>query len=272
MLSPAVLAVGISFWSLLEAAAALALAVSLIALAIVTVRVSPTVPSQLARALLLISAAASVVAMLFAAGYGLGQGLHLATVSLPTMVRVHGWLNAVGFALCGLLGWTLAAPKSALPRPGPPFSRLAGRGRIGADYFDRSGCRASRRAASQRAWSIRSTAYRRPDFEPDRVHPAIREFYERTADFTLLVRAEWQAGFGRPSRIYRRLQLRRRADELPGRRRQPSRSHCQPHRGARRRQGRADERARLGALVLGHGLRPSTPPPTPPTRWAHRST
>src|SRR5262249_45465496 len=41
--------------------------------------------------------------------------------------------------------------------------------------------------------------------DPDRVHAAIRAFYERTADFTLLVRAEWRPGFGRPSRIYKRL-------------------------------------------------------------------
>src|SRR4051812_27860230 len=172
MLSPAVLAVGISFWSLLEAAAALALAASLIALAIVTVRLSPTVPSQLARALLRISAAASVVAMLFAAGYGLVQGLHLATVSLPTMVRVHGWLNAVGFALCGLLGWTLATPNSSLPHPAPPFSRLASRGRIGADYFDRTAVvRPGERQPTGLVDSL--DTYRRPDFEPDRVHPAI---------------------------------------------------------------------------------------------------
>src|SRR5690242_14157809 len=28
-------------------------------------------------------------------------------IDIPRMVRVHGWLNALGFVLCGLLGWTL---------------------------------------------------------------------------------------------------------------------------------------------------------------------
>ena len=91
-----------------------------------------------------------------------------------------------------------------MPRPGPPFSHLAGRGRIGVDFFDRSA--AVRRGGRQPTGLVDSLeAYRRPDFEPDRVHPAIREFYEQTADFTLLVRAEWRPGFGKPSRSYKRL-------------------------------------------------------------------
>jgi hypothetical protein len=186
------------------AAAALALAASLIALAMVTVRLSGTITSRLAAALVLVSAVASTMAMLFAAGYGIGQGLRVPTVSLATMVRVHGLLNAGGFAICGLLGWTIVAPTSRLVCPFPPFSRLAGRGRIGADFFERT---AAVRGHGRQPTGLVDTleVYRRPDFDPDQVPPAVREFYENTGRFGLLVRAQWHGPYHPASRIYKRL-------------------------------------------------------------------
>ena len=40
--------------------------------------------------------------------YTLGDLRGEVWVSIPQMARTHGILNAFGFSLCGLLGWTLS--------------------------------------------------------------------------------------------------------------------------------------------------------------------
>jgi|HubBroStandDraft_6_1064221.scaffolds.fasta_scaffold2059611_1 hypothetical protein len=40
-----------------------------------------------------------------------------AWLTVPEMGRVHGTINALGFALCGLLGWALETRGSPFLRP-----------------------------------------------------------------------------------------------------------------------------------------------------------
>ena len=46
--------------------------------------------------------------MALAVLYALGQLTGQPAVTLAQMVPLHGWVNALGFALCGLLAWSLA--------------------------------------------------------------------------------------------------------------------------------------------------------------------
>jgi hypothetical protein len=106
----ALVAAGITlarYTPVVEVAAALLFAISLLGLAALALTVGVPAMAGLARALLAVSAASLVVTMLFATGYALGQFLGIPIVGIPRMVQVHGWLNAIGFALCGLLAWTL---------------------------------------------------------------------------------------------------------------------------------------------------------------------
>jgi hypothetical protein len=97
---------------LVEVAAALLFAASLLGLAALALSIGlSAIAGRLARALLAISAASLVVTMLFAASYAVGQFLGRPIVGIPRMVQVHGWLNAFGFALCGLVAWTLSGKK-----------------------------------------------------------------------------------------------------------------------------------------------------------------
>jgi hypothetical protein len=45
--------------------------------------------------------------------------------------------------------------------------------------------------------------HRREGFDPDKVAPAIRHFYEHTREWSLHVRASWAAPFAGPARLYR---------------------------------------------------------------------
>lgn len=109
---PPLVALGITFSVLIEALAALILALSLTILSILTLlRIVPTRDNGLQRLLLTISAASILFAMTFALAYAYGRLTGTPGVTIPTMINVHGWVNALGFTLAGLLGWTICAPQ-----------------------------------------------------------------------------------------------------------------------------------------------------------------
>ncbi|HEY7066132.1 MAG TPA: YndJ family transporter [Chloroflexota bacterium] len=111
VVGPPLLAAGFTLSPALRLLAALVLAASVLGLAALTlVAVAPAVRPHVARWLLTVSALAVLVPMLFVAVYAVGEYAGAPAVTIPQMAQVHGWLNALGFALCGLLAWTLAAP------------------------------------------------------------------------------------------------------------------------------------------------------------------
>lgn len=100
------LAAGITFEPWLELAGAVTLAASLGGLALAVLRhVCPTLRSG--RWWLGASALAILVSMPLAVAYAWGQ-VAKPLISLDLMARLHGALNALGFGLCGLVGWTRA--------------------------------------------------------------------------------------------------------------------------------------------------------------------
>ena len=94
------LAAGIALAPPLELAGALVIAASLGGLA-VRVLLTPPRPGAL---LLRISAISLLFSLPLAVAYAWGQ-VATPLVSLATMARLHGTVNALGFGLCGLLGW-----------------------------------------------------------------------------------------------------------------------------------------------------------------------
>ena len=116
-------AIGITFSPLVEVAAVTMLVAGLLLLSFLTAFViAPAIRSRAVRALLIVSPAASVVAMLAAGAYGVGQFTGAPTPTIPQMVAIHGWVNALGFALCGLIAWSIIRPKPIenLPARGIP--------------------------------------------------------------------------------------------------------------------------------------------------------
>ena len=92
----------------LESAAAILLAMCMILIALFNLKlVVPATASLLARGLLIVSSTAVVITMLFACAYALGEATGLWEISISNMILVHGWVNAIVFGFCGLLGWRL---------------------------------------------------------------------------------------------------------------------------------------------------------------------
>src|SRR5882757_4350502 len=69
------------------------------------VRVALGNVNPLARAMLLLSSGCVAVGMALAASWALGEYPLQPFVDLGRMERVHGTLRAVGFGICGLIGW-----------------------------------------------------------------------------------------------------------------------------------------------------------------------
>ena len=93
-----------------EAAAGVGLALAAACVAIFHVRLAlePATPKH-ARALLGIAGASLFFGMVLAALYALrGYAAPIDGLGLPQMRAIHGTINAVGFGLCGLLGWRRA--------------------------------------------------------------------------------------------------------------------------------------------------------------------
>jgi len=107
ILGPALVAIGITFSPLVEAIAGAVLAMGYTGLALITIGRLRQVNGILPRVFLGLSSLSAVVTMFAAAGFALRTFNLFPFLSIPQMVAIHGWGNAIGFVLCGLLGWGL---------------------------------------------------------------------------------------------------------------------------------------------------------------------
>jgi hypothetical protein len=93
---------------LLELASSLIMAASGILVGLLQLRLATRAGmSALARALMATSGLSLLVPMALAALYALGSFEGVARVDIEAMLRYHGAVNALGFALLGLLSWHL---------------------------------------------------------------------------------------------------------------------------------------------------------------------
>jgi len=195
---PGLVAIGITVRGLFgrtlpEVVAAVVFAAAVAGLAILALGVAVRAWRRDGRpvpALLLAVAALAVVGtMTLAVRYALG--VHAGGgPTVDEMVRTHGASNAVGFGLAGLLAVAVLGPAPALRR-GIPFSPLYGGWTIGSDFFERTGV-----AGDDVDGQVPSIdVLTRPEFDPERLHPEVRRFYERTTDYELTSSVRWHRPF-----------------------------------------------------------------------------
>lgn len=113
LIGPCLLAMGFVVGPRVKLAAALLLALSEVGLATSFVLALKRI-AHLGTQLLLTFAAASVAfSMAFAAVWAIGEYPLQQFVNLDRMERFHGTANALGFTLCGILGWILAGKRES---------------------------------------------------------------------------------------------------------------------------------------------------------------
>lgn len=105
VLLPFVVAVGFVFSPLLRCIAALALSISLMAVAIVWLQLSDNFQNVHAQFFLRFSAFAVVAALSLSSLYAVSEYFGQGWITVPLMANTHGVLNGPGFVLLGLLAW-----------------------------------------------------------------------------------------------------------------------------------------------------------------------
>ncbi len=103
------IAVGITLAPWLEAIGVMLIFLAVCGLAaILVIYVLPRLPSLAARVLLAITACALVIGIVPALLYGAGELWGRSFITIPRMVQIHGFTNALGVVACGLSGWLVA--------------------------------------------------------------------------------------------------------------------------------------------------------------------
>jgi len=110
---PGLLAVGFLIGPRLKLAMALLVACSEIGLSLFFLVAVRWMRPRLAQMFVTISAASVIFAMALAGVWAIGEFPLQPFVHLDEMARFHGTANAVGFVLCGLVGWILSARHAA---------------------------------------------------------------------------------------------------------------------------------------------------------------
>lgn len=102
---PIVVAVGFVISPAVKMVAAILFSASVAGLAIAVRACGRRAGNATARILLQVAAGAVFASMLLSAAYAVANFAGSDALTIPEMARTHGVLNAVGFCLCGLLGW-----------------------------------------------------------------------------------------------------------------------------------------------------------------------
>jgi hypothetical protein len=111
LITPSIVAIGITFSRAIEAFGVIVLASSYLLLSTLTLfYILPKLKGWLPKVMLGLSAASLWLTMALAVGYSLGRFTGAWSISLPDMIQWHGWLNSFGFSALGLFGWVLVAP------------------------------------------------------------------------------------------------------------------------------------------------------------------
>lgn len=197
-------AAGITFSPWLALAGAILIAAGLWLLAaLVVIRVVPALHGRAgAQLMLLISSASTMMAMTLACVYAYSIVARRLLINIPQMAMFHGVANALGFSLCGLIAWCFIRPEARSIAPGLPFSKLPGSRFVGPNYFQRIKA-ISVSKAQPHGLVDDLDVYRRADFDPGLIHADVRDFYERTDRYGLLVRPRWRRGFRMGGRLAR---------------------------------------------------------------------
>jgi hypothetical protein len=111
VLGPGILGLAFLLGPKVKLVAALLIALGQFGLAAGTVRVGMAAQNSRGRRLLLVAGASVAAGMILAGVWAIGEYPLQAFVNIRQMAEFHGVLNAVGFVVCGLVGWTMVNAK-----------------------------------------------------------------------------------------------------------------------------------------------------------------
>lgn len=182
LISPMIVAVGITFSRWIELFSVLLYIIGLAGLLYITFQVS--FANRLQKWLVRISFGALGITIIFSLLYALGNGFGLTSVTIDFMLRFHGVLNCVVFALVGIAGWSLSAPPPQFQAQIFPVSKIRGKWKIGEQILNNEAKIAHKGLVDDMG------IYGLPN-----VSSRIIDFYENTTGYRLFATVKWHTWF-----------------------------------------------------------------------------
>ncbi|MGG3642841.1 YndJ family protein [Bacillus gobiensis] len=188
LLSPLVIAAGISFSRQLEFISVFLYTASLYVYGFLVLKTPFS--RRIAKRLVGFSSFILLLTIFFSLIYSFGVLRQQATFTIENMIWIHGLVNAVGVIVPALVGWSLEKPAAAYSFYGLPLSKIKGSGNIGERFLEKENLVSE---ANCTGLVDQIADFYSEDFK--RTDPLIKDFYDRTENYQLYAQVTWKGWF-----------------------------------------------------------------------------
>lgn len=192
LISPLVVAVGITFSRWIELFSVIFYIIGIIGLLVITLQARFKTAWQ--KSIVFISFAALPITIGFSLLYALGNLGSPYYVTIDFMLRFHGVMNCLIFGLLGVIGWSLNVPDSKMLALNFPVSQIRGKIVIGESLLEDK---------IDNRKKYRGLVDDMKVYESASPSPSIVDFYENTLDYRLFAKVKWKGWFKPLAFLYR---------------------------------------------------------------------
>lgn len=191
LISPLVVAAGITFSPWLELISVLLYIIGIYGLIVFSFNIP--LKGFLQKSLVLISFGALGITIIFSLLYSVGNAFGVFHVSIEFMLRFHGFLNCLLFGLGGVIGWSILTPVSTYEKWNFPVSQIRGKLVIGEQILDpNKGTETYNGLVDNMGIYINKKD----------VKSTIIDFYENTKQYRLISEVHWYPWFKPFAAVY----------------------------------------------------------------------
>lgn len=201
ILSPLTIAAGISFSRAIEFTSVLIYLAAIYAYCFLVFTAS--FRKKLARIFISISSAVLMITICFSLLYSWGRLQNAASISIQSMIFIHGAVNAFGVVLPALIGWLIEGTEDGLSSfYGKPMSRLVGNRAIGGSFLKK------KKLIDSNIYDgliNRMKNFASDKFDESKLSPLIADFYENTKKYSLKANIRWSVWFKPLAYLYEKI-------------------------------------------------------------------
>ncbi|WP_169891198.1 YndJ family protein [Litchfieldia alkalitelluris] len=187
ILSPFIVAAGISFSPILEVISVLIYIFAIYGLIFLAFKAP--IKSRIQKLFIRFSFSTLGITIVFSLLYAFSNFSNQFIITIDFMLRFHGIVNAILFALIGIIGWSLHTPPILKAPLTFPVSMIRGRSIIG------EGVLAGKLGSKKYKGLVDQLKSYEPDIDVKKLSPSIVDFYENTKDYRLFTQVKWLPWF-----------------------------------------------------------------------------
>ncbi|WP_342567726.1 YndJ family protein [Psychrobacillus sp. FSL K6-4046] len=204
LISPLVVAIGITFSTLLEFISVLLYMIGIYGSIVLAIKA--TYKNGYQKSLIVTSFGALGVTILFSLLYATGNAFGIFGVTIDFMLKFHGFFNCLIFAFVGIVGWSIWTPPELYKKLQFPISKIKGKGTVGEKVLG--------------AYHLNKNYTGLVDdmsifVDKESLPPMISNFYEQTMHYRLFSTVHWHAWFKPFAALYRLFSSRLQQLNLP---------------------------------------------------------